>query len=144
MQPRSLFKLWIVAACCQLAGDAALVMTSRSATEPFAWLRPRLTQPVPDSLRRDLSRYLRDSIGVKTQRQGDTLLVIIPPAARQAIDDQLYVARQAGRRAVPWLLGALFLLHMPLLIAIGVTIAYFTGKAAEERNRALREWTEDA
>ena len=130
---------WVIAAVAQLAGDASLFMASRTVRDNFAWLDVRLTHPVPDSLRRTASRYLRDSLGVVATRQGDTLVVRLPPEAERSVTATIEGLRSSSRGVLTWVLVAFVLLHVPLVLAIVVTIS--TRISAErERNRALDAW----
>jgi hypothetical protein len=141
---RPLLTLWLIAAACQVAGDIGLLLSARELAAPVAWLEPRLSRPLPDSVPQRTARFLRDTLGITTQRHADTMVVTITPPARQAIDERVYLARQSAAGAARWGTVALILLNVPLLLAIGVTVSTVRQRAAEERNRAMKEWTEDA
>jgi hypothetical protein len=64
------------------AADVGLYLAFRRTENQFSWLDLHLIRPVPDALKRAASRYLRDSLGITTERDGDTLLVRIPRTAR--------------------------------------------------------------
>ena len=130
---------WVIAAVAQLAGDASLFMASRQVRSNFAWLDVSLTRPVPDSLRRAASRYLRDSLGVVATRQGDTLVLRLPPEAQRSVNATMDGVRTSSRGILAWVLIAFALLHVPLLIAVLVTITSRI-TAERERNQALDAW----
>ena len=143
IRPRYLVSVWMIAALAQLAGDVALYSAGRSLHSPFPWLDVNVRRPVPDSLHQAISRYLHDSLGVVTLRRDDTLVVVVPPAARRSIDQGLTSARAAGGRAAFWLVLGLLLLHLPLFLAIGVTVVALRAGADAERNAARDEWREE-
>ncbi|MBI4501318.1 MAG: hypothetical protein HY700_09170 [Gemmatimonadetes bacterium] len=133
---RYVLRLWLVAAIAQAAGDVGLYLASRNIRNQLAWLDVRLTRPISDSLRHNASGYLRDSLGVTTARQGDTLVVRLPRRAERSLDTWIDSLRAASGRLIPWLAGAFLLLHLPLLVAILVTIAWIADRSSREANRA--------
>jgi hypothetical protein len=134
---KALSALWVVAALAQLAGDVSLYLASRNVRSTFARFDVRLTSPMPDSLRHAASRYLRDSLGVTPQREGDTLVVRLPPDAQRALDATVSGLRQSSRSVITWLVLALVLLHVPLALAIVATLQSLANAEGRRRNRGL-------
>ena len=137
MNTKYLLRLWLLVVMGAVGGDLVLLLLAHEVRRQVGWLDVRATRPVPDSLKHLASRYLRDSLGVTTERQGDTLLVRLPRSAEREIEGRLVAFRVSSRRLLPWLLAGIVLLHLPLLLAAVITVVWMADRERHRRNRAL-------
>ena len=133
---KSLLGLVLLAALAPAAGDVGLYLASRRIAQQFSRLDLHLTRPLPDSLKREASRYLRDSLGVTQRRESDTLVVRIPRSAERSMDGMIDSLRASSRGVLPWLIAAVVLLHAPLVFAVLVAIVWLADRERRERNFA--------
>jgi hypothetical protein len=136
--------LWVVAVLAILAADLSLYITAQTVTGAVPWMDLSGIRLSPDSLRKTLSRFLHDSIGVATERRNDTSLITVPPGARRLLDDRFASLSGEARQASMWLIIGLLLFHVPLLLALVAFMGALIARAREERNLALDEWRDEA